>query len=169
MKKIFNIFGFQLCWWACVLGVKYENPYIGPALMSIFIFIHFRYCVIEKKEYSFIIVSTLLGTLVDSIFLNTTLIEYNGLTFNFIAPFWIIAMWAGFSATVNHSLDWLKNNYLFCFLLGAISGPLSYVAGLKFNAISFDLSITVVSILAISWGIIVPGIFFINNIFSEKK
>ena len=169
MKNLFNIIGFQGCWWACVLGVKYDFPYLGPALMSFFLIVHFLYYILNYNEYIFIVISTFLGTIVDSLFLNTGLIEYNGLTFNFIAPFWIIAMWAGFSATVNHSLSWLENKYFAGFLLGAISGPLSYAAGLKFEAINFNFTYLSISILSISWGIIVPSIFYINKLILKRK
>ena len=169
MKKIFNIIGFQACWWACVLGVKYSLPYLGPILMSIFLIIHFLYYTLNHNEYIFIAISTLLGTLVDSLFLNTNLIQYNGLTFNFIAPLWIIAMWAGFAATVNHSLIWLKDKYFLSFILGATSGPLSYAAGLKFEAIDFTLTYLSVGILSVSWGVIVPSIFYINKLILMKK
>ena len=169
MKNLFNIIGFQGCWWACVLGVKYNFPYLGPILMSFFLIIHFLYYTFNDKEYIFIALSALLGTIVDSLFLNTQLIQYNGLTFNFLAPFWIIAMWAGFGATVNHSLVWLDNKYFLGFLLGAVSGPLSYIAGLKFEAINFNSTYLSIGILSISWGVIVPSIFYINKLILNRK
>ena len=72
-------------------------------------------------------------------------------------------MWLGFAATVNHSLSWLQNNWILALCLGAVSGPLSYVAGMKFNAILFDLSIFSILILACVWGGIVPLLFFLNR------
>ena len=40
MKNIFNIIGFQVSWWGCVLGVKSDMTYLGPLLMLCFLTVH---------------------------------------------------------------------------------------------------------------------------------
>ena len=40
MKNIFNIIGFQVSWWGCVLGVKSGMTYLGPFLMLCFLTVH---------------------------------------------------------------------------------------------------------------------------------
>ena len=108
IKQLFNIIGFQFCWWVCVLGVKFQYPLLGPFLMAIFILIHILYISQNNNENIFIVLVSILGAFIDTAFLNTSLIFYNGLTINYFAPFWIIAMWAGFSTTINHSISLVK-------------------------------------------------------------
>jgi hypothetical protein len=55
------------------------------------------------------------------------------------------------------------------FLLGAVSGPLSYIAGLKFEAINFNSTYLSIGILSISWGVIVPSIFYINKLILNRR
>ena len=108
------------------------------------------------------------NTLIDTFIAYSGIISYNGLYSEklFLAPLWITAMWCGFCATVNHSLSWLKERWFFCFMLGAFFGPLSYIAGEKFNAISFYSSFLIINVtLAIIWGISIILVFFINKKF----
>ena len=162
--KLFNIAGFQICWWLCVLCEKNNLPYIGPLFMLIFIILHLFFISKLKKEYKLIILSSILGILIDGSFKLTGMIDYIGDSNNsFFVPLWIIAMWAGFSSTINHSLFWLKKLNFFSFLLGSIFGPLSYIAGYKLNVILFDPNIYTIIILSLTWGASIPFLFYINK------
>jgi len=168
MKNIFNILGFQVSWWACVLGVKHGQPYVGPICMALFIVIHFFYFKVNLLEIRLIAFFAIIGTTIDTGLAYSGLLSYNGLYSQnlLLAPLWITAMWCGFCATVNHSLSWLKGRGFASFLMGAVFGPLSYIAGEKFNAISFHSSILIINVvLAIVWGISIFLIFFLNKRF----
>jgi len=156
--------GFQVGWWACVLGVQNGYAYLGPAVMAVFLISHLVMTGSNRSEIIFIGAVGLVGALVDTVFLQSSLIIYEGLTLSFFAPLWIISMWLGFAATINYSLWWLDGKWFFAFLLGAIFGPLSYLAGLKFGAINFQMSVFTIVILALVWGITVPLLYHLNRI-----
>ena len=162
-KNIFNIIGFQTGWWACVLGARNGYPYLGPLVMSIFLFIHFSRLENRNKELSFAVIVGLIGTLVDTMLLQTNIIEYQGVYIDNIAPLWITAMWVGFAATINHSLVWLTNKWIMSFLLGAIFGPLSYFTGIKFEALYFEVSFLTMLVLTLLWGLVVPCLYYLNE------
>ena len=172
MKKIFNIIGFYIVWWACVLGVFYQFPYIGPILCLLFIFIHIKYIATNDVELKLIVYTSILGTLVDSSFIITKLLEYQGGygENTLIAPLWITSMWAGFATSINYSMKWLKGKNLIWFTLGAIFGPLAYITGAKFNVIEFtsNYDFTIV-VLALAWGISIPAVYKINDILNDKN
>ena len=172
MKKIFNIIGFYIVWWGCVLGIIYHYPYIGPILCLFFIFIHIKYIAINNTELKLIIYISILGTFVDSTFIITNLLNYKGGYGEniLIAPLWITSMWAGFATSINHSMKWLKGKNLIGFTLGAIFGPLAYITGAKFNVIEFtsNYDFTIVA-LALAWGLSIPTIYKINDILSDKN
>jgi len=162
-KNLFNIIGFQTGWWACVLGAKNGYPYLGPLVMSIFLFIHFARLENRNKELLFATLVGLIGTVVDTVLLQTGFIEYQGVYANNIAPLWITAMWIGFAATINHSLVWLNNKWIMSFALGAIFGPLSYFTGIKFEALHFEISLLTMSVLALLWGVVIPYLYYLNE------
>ena len=168
-KNIFNIIGFQTGWWACVLGTKNGYPYLGPLVMLIFLFIHFSRLDNRNNEIFFAVLVGLVGTVVDTVLLQTKLIEYKGVYTDNIAPLWITTMWIGFAATINHSLAWLNNKWIMSFALGAIFGPLSYYTGIKFEVLHFEISVLTISILALLWGVVIPYLYYLNGKVLSKK
>jgi hypothetical protein len=167
MKNIINLILFQFSWWTCILGTANNLSYIGPLFMLLFLVLHLFYLNPNFQETKFVILIALIGTLVDTSLAGTGLISYEGVyshSTRYLAPLWITAMWAGFAATVNHSMYWLNNRSVVAFLLGAIFGPLSYLTGSKFDVIHFHTSIlNILLILAIIWGVSIVGIFKLNS------
>lgn len=171
MNKIFNIIGFQAGWWSCVLGTKYEAKYFGPLIMLVFIIIHLYYFSDDPHEIKLVIFFAFAGTLVDTAMAYSGVLKYSGLYKPdiLIAPLWITAMWFGFAATVNHSMEWLKNRWIAAFILGAVFGPLSYITAEKFGAVQFQENIIIVcTMLAIVWGASIPAIYWVNDRINNK-
>ncbi len=98
----------------------------------------------------------LVGSICDS------LLTYWGV-FNFakdnlmlgIIPLWLVILWAGFGATLKHSLNYLfKHLHLFPLFCAAIA-PLSYIAGERLGAVSLPLpTLQSYAILAAAWGVV---------------
>lgn len=147
-----------------MIGASIDYVYIGPFIMLIFLLIHFIVNGLKQSDVRIITIVGLIGIMIDSAFNMTTIIIYNGTNSNIFPPLWIIAMWIGFAATMNYSMSWLKNNYKIGFLVGSIFGPLSYITGHKFNAITINYSDSnPIFSLSISWALAVPIIFYIND------
>ena len=166
MNKIFNIVGFQVSWWGCVLGVKSGMIYLGPFLMFAFLAVHVIRTLDNLSEIKLIILFGCIGTVIDTSMAYFGVLIYNGTYFpdTYIAPLWITSMWCGFSATVNHSLSWLHNRYVASAVLGVVSGPLSYLAGAKFGAIEFDAAPVIsLGIIAIFYGLTIPLMYWVNE------
>lgn len=159
-----------MSWWACVMGViNYNQPYFGPLVMFIYIFFHFLMIKNKKNEIIFLFIAALIGFFVDSVKAFTGFITYNGAYFEYFAPIWIIAMWVGFAATINHSGSWVKNRYLVAIFLGIIFGPLNYLVGHRLEALSLNMDFPQnLIILSIVWGISVPLLYYISNQINSK-
>ena len=172
MKNTINLILFQFSWWVCVLGTAYDLSYIGPLCMLLFLTLHLFYLNPNCQEAKFIVYVLLIGTLVDTCLASTGLMSYEGIyndSIRNLAPLWITAMWAGFAATINHSMSWLNNRPISGFLLGGVFGPLSYLTGSKFDIIHIHTSIFNISvILAIIWGISILVIFKLNSIITRN-
>tara|TARA_Y100001970_G_scaffold278593_1_gene384509 strand:+ start:195 stop:716 length:522 start_codon:yes stop_codon:yes gene_type:complete len=166
MKKIFNILGFKISWWACVFGATSDFVYIGPFLMLLFLIIHFYLNSPNPAEIKLVIIFAFLGTLIDSMMAYSGILTYNGIYKQgiIIAPLWITAMWCGFAAMVNHSMAWLKGRWVHSLLLGGFLGPVAYKAGEGLGAINFNKDQVEVTItLAIVWGLSMPLIYWVND------
>ena len=78
-------------------------------MMVFFLITHLMLNGNNRSEIIFIIIVGLLGSFVDTIFLQSSLIIYEGLTLSFFAPLWIISMWLGFAATIANLRNLLSN------------------------------------------------------------
>ena len=134
--------------------------------MLIFLMVHVIRFIGNSSEIKLIILFGILGTLIDTGMAYFGILRYQGTYFadTIMAPLWITAMWCGFSATINHSLSWLRNRYISSAVLGLIFGPLSYIAGAKFGAIEYDTApIIALIIISIVYGIATPLMYFVNE------
>ena len=168
LKLGLNAVGYQAVWWTSVVGVIINQSFIGPAVLLLFLTLHFSSQPIQRSEMLLLVVAGLIGTVIDSMKSATGLIIYEGglTTIPWLAPLWIVAMWIGFAATLNHSLGWLRGKYLVAFLLGAIFGPLAYLSGRSLGVMEFNFptSVTIVA-LAIIWGTALPLLYWLHENF----
>ena len=166
LKMIINIVGFYIGRWGCILVSSNGYRYIGPLLTLAFIILHANFFIVNPKEIQLIVIVGVVGTIVDScLFFSQSFIYAEAYSENlFIAPLWITAMWAGFAATVNHSMTFFKGKWLLMVVAGAVFGPAAYYTGEGFGAITFQ-STPLLSILIIGavWALAMPLVFFINK------
>ena len=69
-----------------------------------------------------------------------------------------------FATTLNVSMAWLAGRYRLAAALGALCGPVSYVAGARFGAIELPVhaSMSLVGI-AIVWACVMPSLLWLRD------
>ena len=165
-KLLLNTFGHQIIWWSSVLGAIFGHPYWGFMAMVPVLAFHFLYISEVKNEYVLIFLAAVLGTIMDTLFNVFGIVDYSGV-YSFarwMAPMWITSMWVGFSTTINYSLQRLNSKKYIGFILGAIFGPIAYLAGERYGAIVLmQPKIYALLILSVAWGGIIPLLFKISD------
>jgi hypothetical protein len=159
VKGVLNYIGLQVGWFACALGAARGYPWVGPLVVAVYVALHLYASPARRREGLFILMAAALGLVVDSVKKASGLMTYASPVPDvwWIAPLWIVAMWALFSTTLTGALAWLQGRYVAAAVLGAIFGPLSYVAGEGLGAIWFNYSTPLtVGILAVVWACVVP-------------
>lgn len=159
IRKIFNIVGTQIGWFACALGAAKGLPWLGLVVVAVYLTLHLLWSAERLREFRFILTVGILGMAIDSLSKITGLLGYQGdlLGISWLAPLWIGALWLQFASTLNLSLAWLQDNYLVAAVLGAIAGPLSYLGGARLGALTLPQDRTfTIAVLAIIWGIVMP-------------
>jgi hypothetical protein len=154
---IINFVLFQAGWFACVLGGASGMPWIGLIAVVTIVLFHLAKASRPKSELKLILLAVLLGTAWDSLLVINGLLNYSsGMLHSYLAPYWIIAMWALFSTTLNVSLQWMKGRMALSALFGAIGGPLAYYAGYRLGAVYLSDQLTALMTLALGWAIMMP-------------
>jgi len=162
-SKIINFIFFQLIWFVCIIGAATNETHAAVAFSLLIILFHLYLTKDKKNELKILLLASILGFLFDGFLLKNELVLYanHGWSYS-ITPLWIIVLWMGFAITLNSSLSWLKKKIKLSVLLGAIGGPLAYLAGEKLNAVTI-LSPNAIIVIAIGWGIITPLLIIITN------
>lgn len=161
-RSLLSFITFYLGWWACALGASYGKPWIGPALLPIWIFLHIFFSPTRWGESFFFIAISLYGFTLDTILIQLGLIQPIGATS--FSPAWLVAMWALWGLSFE-SMGILRKKPLLLVFSGAVSGPIAYFAGeplqILFYARPLWQSIAIHSVI---WAFTLPTLFKIRDL-----
>jgi len=150
---------FQAGWLACVLGAAKGVPAVAPLVASAIVARHAWISRAPRRELLLVCLVSAIGAVWDSALAASGLLAFReGVVVEGTAPYWIIALWALFATTLNRSLAWLHGRYGLAAALGAVSGPLSYWAGARLDALEFGQPAVALAALALGWAAILPAL-----------
>ncbi len=169
-RTLINFIAFQVGWFSCVLSAANGMPWIGFLVVCLVVALHLRIADHPSHELQLITLSVVMGLVFDSLLVSSGWVRYPaGMFFSGVAPYWILAMWALFSTTLNYSMGWLKSNLLLASVMGAVFGPLSYLAGQRLGAIELvDYRSSMVA-LAVIWAVVMPILTYAAGHFDGKR
>tara|TARA_B100001996_G_scaffold367918_1_gene339986 strand:- start:545 stop:940 length:396 start_codon:yes stop_codon:yes gene_type:complete len=124
-----------------------------------------------KEEIQLISIAILMGVIVDSSFSFFDVVDYtNNTTFPYpddLAPIWILCMWAGFAAQINHVMKRLRGKYLLIGFYGLLA-PFAYIGGEAIDAATISNGNINYAIISISWAISLILLFKISEYLMAK-
>jgi len=165
-SKIMNALGYQAVWFATLLGASLGHFWLGFLCSLLFAAIMLVFGGKAKADIRIVSIGLILGVAIDSSFAASGWILY-AMPWDLVslAPLWIIALWLSFSFTLNHSMDFLRHNYVVAALFGLLGGPLAYwCADRLFNVIEYGTDMSLVMIgLGVCWACVIPAIFYIDK------
>ncbi len=140
MDRWTNFAGYQLVWFAAVLGAS--RALTWPALLVMGIFAAWQVGVSQQRasDLRLCAIALLAGVVLDGALSACGVVHYAAASPGLPAggaPLWILALWIAFALTFNHSLQWLVGRTLLCAALGAVGGPLAYAAAARLGAVTF--------------------------------
>ena len=159
---IANFALFQGAWFAAILGGATGQEFLGclPALGAVIL-----YLFLNKRrfgrEVALLVGIGLLGAVFETALIAAGWIAYTGRApDSILPPIWIFALWLAFATLPQGSLQWLRGRPWLQGALGAASGPLSYLAGVKLGAATLpDPPTTAILAIGVGWAIVLPLIF----------
>lgn len=163
-RTLINFVAFQLGWFSCVLSAANGLPWLGLIVVCLVVALHLKSSDKPRHEWQLLMLAVVSGLVFDTLLVSGGLVRYpSGMLFPGMAPYWILAMWALFSTTLNVSMAWLKNSLPLASVMGAIFGPLSYLAGQRLGAIELlDTRASMIA-LAVIWAFVMPLLIYAAN------
>ncbi len=157
--SLINYFTFQTGWLACTVSAANGRPLLGLLVAVLVIAVHLSLANRRWTEIKLLLSCAAIGTAFDSLLMATTWVSYpNGEWLPGLAPYWIVAMWFLFASTLNLSLAWLKGRVYLAAFMGALGGPLSYIAGKNLGAIRLENPEAALVTVALAWTFIMPAL-----------
>jgi hypothetical protein len=165
-KNIFlTLCGFEMTWFACVIGDYKGFPSLGIILGLIYLTLFLYFANDRVKAIKICIKYSVLGIIFDSFLSYSGLYVINSsFMFGFI-PIWLVVLWISFSTLFVDILIFLKKRRFISFLAGFLLVPPTYYVGIALNiAKSNNLFLTILT-MAIFWG----TLLYIYSITPNKK
>jgi hypothetical protein len=154
-RLIINFIAFQIGWFAAVLGGAHDRAWLGSSIALLVMLLHLGMSRQPLRELQLMLCVLLLGFGWDSLLVTADLIRYpHGQFSPQLAPVWIVAVWGLFATTLNVSLNFLKHRDWLAAAFGAIGAPLSFLAGVRLQALQFPDPFKALLALAIGWGLL---------------
>ena len=139
MTIVANVIGYQLVWLAVVWSAGAACPLIGVCASLAFVALQLGASQARRRDARLIVVALMCGVVVDGWLAKSGWVRYAAAEGPGPAPVWILALWAAFAMTLNHSLRWLLGRPWAGAALGAFGGPLAYLAASRgFGAIALE-------------------------------
>ncbi|MCW8926697.1 MAG: DUF2878 domain-containing protein [Xanthomonadales bacterium] len=169
-RTLINFAAFQAGWFTCVLGAANGMPWLGLLAVSLVVALHVRTAGQPANELRLLALCVIIGLVFDSLLVASGWVRYpNGMLLSGMAPYWILAMWALFSTTLNYSMGWLKSSLPLASVMGAVFGPLSYLAGQRLGAIELLEPLYGLLALAFIWAVVMPTLVYVAVYLDHRR
>lgn len=160
-----NLVGYQIVWFAAVIGAGRGLWWPGAVAAMLFVVAHLSLHPQARAgrhaDLRLMLVAVVCGLLLDGTLALSGFARYAAATPALPhggAPLWILAMWAAFALTLRHSMSFLHGPAGTALVFGLVGGPLAYLGASRgWQAIVFDTPAWPALLwLAIGWGLAVP-------------
>lgn len=127
------------------------SAWSGPVVMGIFLLLHF---VLTRDELSaeikVVAGAILIGLTMDSALALSQAVSYDGGLRVGVVPLWMLALWAGFGATLRHSHRVFVARPRWAILIGLIGGPAAYGGGEALGRLTIHGELAYLAV-AVAW------------------
>lgn len=150
--KLLNFVVFQVGWLITVLLGASQYHWLAPVVALLTVAFHLHHSPQPTRELRLVLYALAIGLVWENgLSLSGVTVYAHGQGAGSFAPVWIVSMWASLATTLNLSLRWLHKQLLLALLLGAVGGPLAFLAGQRLGAVTFPDQGLAMTLLALGW------------------
>ena len=153
-----SLIGYQVTWFAIVIGAGREQPW--PGIVTALGFVIWQSWGAQRAlMLRLVAVALLAGLVIDGALVRNGMLVYaSPWPSPQWPPLWILAIWAAFAVTLPRSLAFLQGRPWLAAALGAVGGPLAYLAAAQVgSAVEFAMpQWPALVVLASAWAVAMP-------------
>ena len=138
LRQAWSVLGLNIGWFACVLGAAWDVHWLSVLIVPVLVAIHLA---VVGRARAVPAVLLMAASLVFGVVLDTTLILLGTFEPNRwliphpVTTIWLLMLWVNFSLALNESLQFLQRHLLIAAVMGALFGPMAYLAASRLGAI----------------------------------
>lgn len=155
-STLFNYVLYQTGWFACILGAAWHRPMTGFGIAVLLTAVHVWRAEDRAAESRLILLALTLGVAVEGLQVwNGTYAQFtSGSVMAWMAPPWLLAMWAQFATTFRFSMRGVMAHPWRAMVFGLVGGPIAFLAGERLGAVTLARPLVPALLqLAIAWGV----------------
>ena len=154
VKKFFFILtGFQITWFACVLGELYFNSIIGLITGIIYLSIFFYFQKDKKRSLKICIIFSSIGYFFDTIISYYNIYVVKADIIFLSLPIWFLILWPSFSTLLVDILCFFKKRVFLAIISGIFISPSTYYFGYSLGLAEVSNFYFSFFLMAIFWGL----------------
>ena len=135
---IVHVVLYQVVWFAAVMGGAAGLWWPAVLAAGVLLSLHFAVRADRARVALRLGIVALMGFAIDSSLGLLGLCRYvGGPADGTISPLWMLALWPTFASLLDDICSWLVPRMGLAVLFGALGGPLAYVGGAGFGALTF--------------------------------
>jgi hypothetical protein len=154
-----NLIGFNLVWFALVIGAARGLWWVGLLALVIFAVATLATSPWPRTDARLVALALGIGLVFETFLVQAGILRFeSALPWATVAPLWMLGLWANFALSINHSLGFLGGRPVAAAILGAVAGPLAYwSAASVFDAADILAPLAVaMAALAIGYAVATP-------------
>lgn len=159
MRFLANLIGFNIVWFALVIGAGAGLWWPGLIALLLFAAATLMTSPWSRTDLKLVGTALVFGFLFETGLVQTGVLRFEvPIPWPDLAPVWMLGLWANFALSINHSLAFLSGRPLAAAVLGAIAGPLAYwSAASVFGAAEVLAPVAVaMAVLAVGYAVATP-------------
>lgn len=169
MRVLALLLGYHLVWIVSVVGAGNETPQAGVLLAAAFVLASWLTSPQRGADTRLLLTALALGVLLDGAMARAGLLDYASDSSSWPAPPWILGLWAAFAMTWNTVMAPLRGRPALAAALGALFGPLAYLAANRFGAVTWLLPTFASIALIIGWAGALALLAHLSGRWSEPR
>lgn len=161
--QLLNFVVFQAAWFGAILGAAHRHPGWGTACIAAAIAWHLSVSARPRQEARLIAGISVIGFGIETLSVALGFVNYpSGQPVAWLAPYWMVALWALLGIALNVTLRWLKRRPWLAAMLGAVAGPASFVAGVRLGGAAFVAEGPALASMAVGWAVLMPALMALS-------
>jgi len=168
IRALAGFVAFYVCWFACVGGAARGLPWLGPLAVAAYVIAYLRTIPsgVARMRHAWLLgLAGVVGYAADSILVLTGVVTFPPhAVLGWPSTVWMVALWVLQAAVLGGVMSWLQGRFALAAIVGAIGGPLAYLAGERMGAAVLGPTQAVaLAVIAAEWALAMPLLVWLDQ------